>query len=337
MELEHRKEDLEEILKAATERYGVASDELSFIGGFQNRVYEFKKNNKFYILRLTDSSHRSEENIIGELDWILYLAEREVPLSRPVLSNEGRLTERIVYKDIDMTAVVFDKAPGKKLIYPEYLSNAAIFEQLGAITGRLHKASKNYRAKSESSKRHQWFDNYYLKKVPQFIPEEQTDIHKAYELLRNQLMSLNHDSEGYGLIHGDINVGNFCVEEDRITLFDFDECQYSWFVEDIAIQLFYTVYVILDDSPKERKEMADLFMTHFMKGYLSENHLEKYWLEQVPIFLKLRELIVHVGIYRSWNFKDLNQWQKDYLEQSDGRIKNGVPIEGFNEEWCRVM
>jgi Ser/Thr protein kinase RdoA (MazF antagonist) len=36
-------------------------------------------------------------------------------------------------------------------------------------------------------------------------------------------MSLSHDEECYGLIHGDINIGNFCFEKDKITLLDFDE------------------------------------------------------------------------------------------------------------------
>lgn len=336
MELENKTEDIEEIVKAAAKRYGISFDELSFVGGFQNMVYEFKKNNEFYILRMTDSSHRSEENIVGELDWILYLADKQVTLSRPVLSCNGKLSEMIVFKDIQMIAVLFEKAPGKKLQYPEYLNNVAIFEQLGVLTGRVHKASKSYKAKSETFKRHEWFDNYYLKNIHQFIPKEQVAINNAYELLRNQLMSLSHDEECYGLIHGDINVGNFCSENDIITLFDFDECQYSWFVEDIAIQLFYTVYVILDDSLNERKRMVELFMTHFMTGYLRENYIEKYWLDQLPDFLKLRELIVHIGIYRSWDFKNLNQWQSDYLEQSGARIKNGVPLIEFNDEWYKA-
>lgn len=325
--------DIEEIVKIAAKQYSISYDELNFIGGFQNFIYEFKRNDEFYILRLTNSSHRSENDITAELDWILYLSEQEVSLSRPVLSCNKKLLEVIVFKDIQMFAVLFRKALGKKLKYPEYLNSPDIFEKLGELTGRIHRASKKYKIKNESIKRHQWFDNYYLKNLEKFIPEEQAAIRNAYEVLRNQLISLRQDGESFGLIHGDINLGNFCVENNLVTLFDFDECQYSWFIEDIAIQLFYTVYVVLDDSVEERKSMAELFMNHFMKGYERENFLEEYWLKQLPVFLKLRELIVHVGIYRSWNFNNLNQWQKDYLEQSGARIKNGMPIIEITDNW----
>jgi Ser/Thr protein kinase RdoA (MazF antagonist) len=39
---------------------------LTFIGGFQNFIYEFKRDEKPYILRITHSSHRSESLIRGQ-------------------------------------------------------------------------------------------------------------------------------------------------------------------------------------------------------------------------------------------------------------------------------
>jgi Ser/Thr protein kinase RdoA (MazF antagonist) len=46
----------------------------------------------------------------------------------------------------------------------------------------------------------------------------------------------------------DIGVGNFLVNDKGVTLFDFDEAQYSWFVEDIAIPMYYLVYVYAGDE-----------------------------------------------------------------------------------------
>lgn len=140
------------------------------------------------------------------------------------------------------------------------------------------------------------------------------------------LKNLDYGKESYGLIHGDINVGNFLVDHGAVTLFDFDECQYSWFVEDIAIQLFYLVYVYGDDSIDERHLQCQRFMEHFLKGYSKENTISDYELTLIPLFLRLREIIVYTGMYRSFDMSDINDWTKDYLAQSKVRIENGISI-----------
>ncbi|MCL6604861.1 MAG: hypothetical protein K6T94_18520 [Paenibacillus sp.] len=57
----------------------------------------------------------------------------------------------------------------------------------------------------------------------------------------------------------------------------FDEAQYSWFVEHIAIQLYYLVYVYGGDEGWEnREEQAIRFMKYFMIGYRMENTLDDY-------------------------------------------------------------
>ncbi|WP_369011133.1 phosphotransferase [Paenibacillus sp. MER TA 81-3] len=64
------------------------------------------------------------------------------------------------------------------------------------------------------------------------------ELTKAFKLIKRRhewLKYLKQDKESYGLIHGDIKVGNFMVNHNVITMFDFDECQYSWCVKDIAI------------------------------------------------------------------------------------------------------
>lgn len=316
----------ESILIEAAGRFGTRVEELSFIGGFQNFIYQYIKDGEAFILRITHSSHRSQDLVEGELDWVLYLYARGMPVSRPVFSAEGKLTERVDLGESYFVISSFEKASGKRLSYPEYLGDEELFERLGEITGRMHSLSKGYTQRDKKIKRHEWIDNYYIKNIDRFIPKDQQGIHKSSRELIEKIKGLNKEKSSYGLIHGDINLGNFFIDDDKITVFDFDECQYSWFIEDIAIQLFYTVYVILDDTIEEREELAQKFMDRFMKGYRRENTVPDHWLKQLPIFLRLREIIVHVGMHRSWDLSDLNQWQRDYIQQSRDRIERGIPL-----------
>lgn len=328
-------DDIGKILNEVANRYGLVRDKLvPIIGGYQNLVYEYIQNDKSYILRLSNFSTRNTDEINSELDWCSHLIDYGVPLSKPLLSLNGLVTELVNYNEIKITATLFEKARGAKLSYPEYLNNVEVFKELGRITGRIHNASKEYVPKNKM--RHEWLENYYLKNVYNYIPEEKIKIRNTYKNLVNYFKALPHDNNSFGLIHGDINVGNFCISNNEITLFDFDECQYSWFVEDIAIQLFYTVYPFGDDAIDERQAMADKFIKYFMSGYYLENDLDDYWLKKIPEFLKLRELIVHVGIYKKWDLKNLSQWQKDYYTQSAARIEKGIPLVEFKEQWLDI-
>lgn len=151
------------------------------------------------------------------------------------------------------------------------MNNDSLSEACGEMTGRIHALSKTYVPSGKETVRHPWTDNYYLRNMSKFVPADQELIYKQFDLLKRRIGGLKQE-EHFGLIHGDINVGNFCLDDGNITLFDFDECQYSWFVEDIAIQLFYMVYVRLDDSIKERNEQARRFLKFFLTGYERHQH-----------------------------------------------------------------
>ncbi|NEU04851.1 phosphotransferase enzyme family protein [Clostridium senegalense] len=314
------------ILTEAAKRFGINIGELKLIGNNQNFVYEYMKQNKSYILRITHSSHRKEKLIKGELDWILYLVKNGVSASKPIYSIQGNLTERIDVDDSYFIVTSFEKAPGEKIGYPKCISNDELFERCGRLTGKIHFLSKKYRPSVKEIKRHEWTENYYLQNINKYIPTEQSKVYESCEAIVNKINKFSRDSNSFGIIHGDINVGNIMLYDDIINIFDFDECQYSWFVEDIAVQLFYIIYVFLDDSIDERQTQAYRFMKNFMKGYYKENYIEKYWLRQIPIFLQLREIIVYIGLYRNLDFSNLNTWMENYISQSKLRIEQGIPI-----------
>ena len=162
----------------------------------------------------------------------------------------------------------FKHAPGNKIGYPECLGNPILYEQCGRITGRLHELAKHYKP---TARRHTWESNQYLIRANDYLPSELQPILHALDEIKEHLADLPVNAENFGLIHGDINVGNFTVVgSGNITLFDFDECQYSWYVEDIAIQLYYLLYVFGEDSKSERKVQYELFIKHFELGYTAD-------------------------------------------------------------------
>jgi Ser/Thr protein kinase RdoA (MazF antagonist) len=313
------------LLADAARSFGLSVPELSYVGGFQNFIYEYERNGSHYILRITHSSHRNMNSVRGELEWVNYLHDHGVSVSKPVLSKYDNQFEVVNLDNSYFIVTSFDKAPGKKIYYPECMNNDSLSEMCGEITGHIHALSRSYLPSSQETIRHDWTGNYYLNNISKYIPINQLQVYKSFEHLKEQINGLNK-AKDFGLVHGDINVGNFLIENDKINLFDFDECQYSWFVEDIAIQLFYMVYVVLDDSLKERNDQARRFIKFFLKGYGRNNTIDQESLNNMDLFLKLRELIVHVGMYRSFDFTNLDGWTTTYIQESRKRLEKGVPI-----------
>lgn len=327
MEKELKEKFTKQIVINGANRFGVVFEDLSYIGAWQNFIYEYKKRGVSYILRFSPISHRSRNQIIGELDWILYLYSNGVSVSKPIPSINGELTEVVEHSDLSFTVTSFVKAEGRKIGYPECLSDTDLYQELGLLTGKIHALSKKYEPKDETTRRHDWHQNYYLQNVEKFLPSQPKVIKACQMLIEETKYSLPKDIDSYGLIHGDIGVGNFLVNQGGITLFDFDEAQYSWFVEDISIPLYYFVYVYGGEEGKKVRETQALrFLEYFLKGYDQENTLNRSWLKQISIFLKLREIIVYTGMYRSADITQLNQWGQDFISESKIRIENSIPV-----------
>jgi amicoumacin kinase len=316
---------LDEHTAEGAARFGVSLKELTFIGGFQNFIYSYNRGEFKYILRFTPSTLRTSEGLAAEIEWIRYLSENGLSVSDPVYSVHGKDFERIQGKMMDFYITSFKYAPGRKIGYPECLGNAMLYEQCGRITGRLHELAKRYKP---MVKRHTWEFNEYLIRARNYIPSEHQAVLLALDELKAHLSCLPVTANNFGLIHGDINVGNFTVDESgEIMLFDFDECQYSWYAEDIAIQLYYLLYVFGEDSKSERKEQYELFIKHFELGYTEDGRqMPDGWKDQLELFLRLREIIVVVGMHRSWDLSQPDGWTRDFLQDSRMRITKGISL-----------
>ena len=111
-------------------------------------------------------------------------------------------------------------------------------------------------------------------------------------------------------------------EAGNITLFDFDDCVYGWFIYDIAMVLFYAVPFEASEAPGVARE----FMPHFMRGYRRENQFDDAWLQELPYLLKLREIELYAVIHRSFDVNNVDDpWAARFMDGRKQRIENDVP------------
>lgn len=122
----------DEIAAEGAKRFGLRSEELSFIGGFQNFIYSYRREGCKYILRFTPSTLRTPEGLEAELEWIRYLAENGMSVSEPIPSAQG-----IDVETVPGETSIFTRPPSSTRraaksvtqnvsVIPGFMSNAAV-------------------------------------------------------------------------------------------------------------------------------------------------------------------------------------------------------------------
>jgi Ser/Thr protein kinase RdoA (MazF antagonist) len=265
--------------------------------------------------------------IQAEVDWINYLATGGASVARAILSAQGRLVEAIDDgHGRQFLATAFVKAQGQSPWESGW--SPALYETYGQLIGRMHALSRRYQPADPTWQRPHW-DDAELMDVERFLPANDTIVRQKYRELLTTLRALPRSIETYGLVHQDAHGGNFLVDDAGcITLFDFDDCAYSWYANDIAIVLFYMI-----TNRAEAVEVTRQFMPHFLRGYRRESRLDPIGLKEIPHFLKLREIELYAVIHRSFDVGHIdNAWCAKFMEGRKARIERDMPYVEFDFE-----
>ena len=314
------------IFHKVIERFGIAKNKIELLDGFESFIYAFTRESEDFILRVGHSARRSKDLIHGEVDWINYLAAGGAGVAQAVLSESGSLVEAVEDgKGEYFMATAFKKAAGGPPSKEHWNKN--LFGAWGRLLGRIHALSKDYHPSNPSWRRYEWDSpaNMFVEKC---LPESDDKVLEEYQVLMAHLGSLSKDHQSYGLIHQDAHAGNLFVDADyRITLFDFDDCVYSWFIYDIAMVFFYG----LMSSGVDTNDI-EVFTRNFLEGYSRENQLHPKWLAEIPNFLKLREIDLYGQIIFSFGGieKVDDPWCQKYLDGRREKIENSVPYLEFD-------
>jgi len=295
----------------AARRYGLESSDLTELNAFENFVYEAENQDGVsLILRISHSTRRTVDYTLGEVEFVRYLGAARLPISQPILSDTGQFVERIADSDPEhyfvVTAferaegVVFDDAPPLKERYwkPE------LFRELGRIFARLHNRAQTYKLSNPRFKRQEWYE-YDVVDINRFAPPEEVLVRERTAQIIERLNRLPRATEDYGVIHADLHPHNFCFAEGRVTAFDFDNCEYAWFVKDIAVILFY----VARGEPRGRREEAvEAFFAPFLEGYRELRACDRPWLAAIPDMLALQ---------RSMNYALFHQYRDPAIVDDD--------------------
>lgn len=287
----------------AAGRYGLVPEDLTELRAFENFVYEGEnEDGAGLVLRISHSSRRTFDYTLGEVEFVRYLGAAGIPVAQPVLSESGQFVERIADKDpahhFVVTAferadgIVFDDAPPLK----ERYWKPPMFRDLGRIFARLHNRAQTYKLSNPRYKRQEWYE-YDVVDIDRFAPADEQLVRERTAQIIERLRRLPTTPDHYGLIHADLHPHNFTFADGKITVFDFDNAEYAWFVKDIAVLVFY---VARAEARGEREAAVATFLAPFMEGYRELRPCDRTWMETIPDLLALQ---------RSMNYALFHQYR----------------------------
>lgn len=307
----------EDVVEEARSRYGIAPGRLREVGALESFVFAYEAEGEGRILRLSHSLRRSEALVRGELDWIRHLVIGGVSAAEPVPSEGGALVEPIDDgRGGHFLATAFVRAEGRP---PRGAWTPELCATFGRLIGRMHTVTADYVPADPAWKRPEW-DDPVMDYPERYLPASESIAKAKYADLCAHARTLPRDRSTYGLIHFDVHGGNAHVDDaGRLTIFDFDDCTYSWYVNDLAIFLDHLVSGVEDPVARAREVLPPL-----LAGYRQEHALEPRWLRELPAFLKMGEIFFYAVLHRDSDPDDADGLaQRNALKE---RIEHDVPV-----------
>jgi Ser/Thr protein kinase RdoA (MazF antagonist) len=283
--------------------FGLTPLHFVFMAQVQNTVFGFSQESAECVLRLTPESHRSFEQIEAEIDWVRHLDQWGLPVSAPIANREGNFCQRTEIDEKPWIATAFRRAPGK--IGAESAWHQGTFRTWGQITARMHIAATGYQPPHHPRRDWQSF-------LPSFVPEtdEERVAQEKLAALVSRIEALPSFRNDFGLIHSDLHFWNFAVDGDRLTIFDFDNCEHHWFMADLGTIIFESATCI--HQRLARQEFIADFMKQFLPGYLAVRDSGDL-LAALPDFAKLREIQIFLTLSRRWKNREIGPFQKAFF------------------------
>jgi Ser/Thr protein kinase RdoA (MazF antagonist) len=276
--------------------------------GGRNRIFICSKGGeKKFVLRISATGDRSENDYLAEVEFVRYLAENGAPVANVIPSVNGKLVEVLVLDGAGTDSTVasddgatpvflslFEYAKGMLLAdnayrYRDGAPLSEYFFNTGKTLGKIHALSKVYEPVA-GHRRPDYFDKYNMEYINRLIPDQYSELKSAIAKRLETLRTLPTDAQSYGLVHFDFSDGNYHIDmtNGNITVFDFDNCMYCWYMFDLVnLYLHGEGWFRNEPDPTKRAAGMQHYFDTILKGYKSETTIPDELLNQLPIFIDM--------------------------------------------------
>ncbi|WP_022933485.1 phosphotransferase enzyme family protein [Treponema bryantii] len=317
--------------------------------GGRNQIFICSKGGeKKFVLRISATGDRTVNDYRAEAEFVRYLAKNGAPVADVIPSADGKLVEII---DGDCTDSVtagdggaapvfislFEYAKGMLLAdngyrYRDGAPLSEYFFNTGKTLGKIHALSKVYEPVADY-RRLDYFDKYNMEYLGRLIPDKYSELKSAISARLETFCTLPTDSQSYGLVHFDFSDGNYHIDmtKGNITVFDFDNCMYCWYMFDLAnLWLHNEGWCRHEADPGKRFKLMQQCFDLQLQGYKTETEVPDELQEKLPLFI---DMVLIENIVDEFECAAREGQELDYEDIEDAAecLINGIPYAGFKK------
>lgn len=219
---------------------GTQGGRATLINLSENHTFRIDTPAGCFILRVHRPGYQSAAAIESELSWLAAL-RGALPVPRPLPGRDGKLVQSL---PMARHAVLFACEPG---IEPaEDGDLAPLFAVLGRYAALAHDHAQHW-SRPAGFTRPAWTAASILDpdglwgdwRAAPGADAVRAALTALDHTLRERLRDYGAGPDRYGLIHADMRLANLLVDGDHVTLIDFDDSGFCWFLYDLAASLSF--------------------------------------------------------------------------------------------------
>lgn len=274
------------------------STPLTLLNISENATFRIDAPGAKSVLRVHRTDYHSREAIESELAWVSALRDQAIvrtPAFLPTASGESVAVGRLGDGD-ERYVCRFEWVDG---VEPSEDRLVQDFEQLGAITARLHEHSRHW-GRPPGFTRFTWdFDTALgdhghwgsWKDGLGMDAEALGILELCSQKLKTRLERWGKSDDKWGLVHADMRLANLLVDEDAVAVIDFDDCGLSWFMYDLGSSLSFI----------EHEPYVPELVDSWVRGYRTVAPLSSAEEQELRTFIMFRRmlLVAWVGSHSS--------------------------------------
>lgn len=289
------------------------------------------------MLRISATGDRSENDYLAEAEFVRYLAKNGAPVADVIPSANDKLVEVLDDIATPVFLSLFEYAKGMLLAdnayrYRDGAPLSEYFFNTGKTLGKIHALSKGFEPVA-GHRRPDYFDKYNMDYLNRLIPDKYSELKSAIAACLETFLALPTNAQSYGLVHFDFSDGNYHIDMDTgaITVFDFDNCMYCWYMFDLAnLWLHNEGWARQEPDPKKRFAIMQQCFDLQLQGYKSETDLPDELLEKLSLFI---DMVLIENIVDEFECAAREGQELDYEDIEDAAecLINGIPYAGFKK------
>lgn len=312
---------LRQVAQTALTSYGLANARLVLVKYEDSAVYRVTdtKDNQ-YALRMMVTADAEKPELLSQMLWLTGLRhDTELLVPKPIPALNGALVLSLSVTGVTRAQCCLLRwVPGRPIIKdpnPEKLVLA------GTIAAQLQEHARHWTPPPDFVRPH-WDLDWLLssssvlsapEKLAAFSKRGRAVIREASTRIRREVVVLGQKADTFGLIHADLNLGNFAVQGACMGVIDFDDCGWGYYPYDLAVMLCSLRHVVVD--PVRQTQLAEAYLA----GYAHIRALPDQFVRMLPTFMAFRELAITAFILESTNLR-VGQWKQARIETAIERL-----------------